>query len=491
MMALAVRQTKPATTAPPARSGVLQRRCACGGTPGPTGECAECHRNKRLGVGRSPLQPKLRIGRADDPLEREADRVAEQVMRMPEPKRYQQPDKEKEERLQITHLVQRRVTSSETGLEEAPPIVHDVLRSPGRQLEPPTRQFMESRFGYDFSRVRIHADEKAAAAAQAVNARAFTMGRHVVFGPNEYAPGSQEGQRLLAHELAHSIQQSLILDVHTAPASDTANGLHWGRAEHAAVQANQERRFQLQSPAQGSQPTGLSEETPTAVRFSVSEDQVQCNRGEREEALSSCPSKEELDDIEQRYRAMVEKAREDGYDVAANNLEHFLAGSGTKRTLSVDWLRGFSSLLEAERTNQERFEDQLEDTAEAMNHGDRRSLSDYWDRKFTASRFEELYYASGTSTIRSTGNFTLERIENVVNLHGTVNHHWFDIYDWHAGLSAYVPGFGSISDQDALILQQCRGAKSFDMEADWRQRLSGTIEVGWLYNDTSFTWTGT
>ncbi len=86
-------------------------------------------------------------------------------------------------------------------------IAQNALRSPGRPLDPSTRRFMEARFGHDFSRVRVHADGKAAVSAQAVNARAFTVGRDVVFGPGEYAPGSQEGQRLLAHELAHVVQQ--------------------------------------------------------------------------------------------------------------------------------------------------------------------------------------------------------------------------------------------------------------------------------------------
>ncbi|HEB98833.1 MAG TPA: DUF4157 domain-containing protein, partial [Thiotrichales bacterium] len=202
----AAKQPKPATTVPPTRSGILQRKCACGGNPGPTGECAECRRKKRLGINGTPLQPKLRIGRPDDPLEREADRVADLVMRMPEPKVQKQPDEE-EELLQTKPLVQRRVSGLETGLEEAPPIVHEVLRSPGRPLDPATRAFFEPRFGYDFGRVRVHTGLKAAEAAEAINAKAFTVGRDVVFGKDEYAPGSGEGKRLLGHELVHVGQE--------------------------------------------------------------------------------------------------------------------------------------------------------------------------------------------------------------------------------------------------------------------------------------------
>jgi hypothetical protein len=95
-----------------------------------------------------------------------------------------------------------------SGSTEAPPIVHDVLRSPGRPLEAGTRSFMEPRFGHDFSGVRVHSDSRAAESARAVNALAYTVGHNVVFGAGQYTPGDAGGQRLLAHELAHVVQQS-------------------------------------------------------------------------------------------------------------------------------------------------------------------------------------------------------------------------------------------------------------------------------------------
>jgi hypothetical protein len=90
------------------------------------------------------------------------------------------------------------------------PIVHDVLRSPGQPLDAETRAFMEPRFGHDFSRVRVHTDAKAAQSAKAVNALAYTVGRDVVFGAGQYAPQSQAGRRLMAHELTHAVQQSQV-----------------------------------------------------------------------------------------------------------------------------------------------------------------------------------------------------------------------------------------------------------------------------------------
>lgn len=89
----------------------------------------------------------------------------------------------------------------------APQSVHEVLRSPGRPLDPATRHFMGSRFGRDFHDVRVHADDRAAASAHAVHARAYTVGSHVVFSANQYAPHTVPGRRLLAHELAHVAQQ--------------------------------------------------------------------------------------------------------------------------------------------------------------------------------------------------------------------------------------------------------------------------------------------
>lgn len=90
----------------------------------------------------------------------------------------------------------------------APPIVHSVLNArAGRPMDPTTRSAMESRFGYDFGQVRLHSDAQAAESAKAVSAKAYTVGDDVVFGAGRYAPGTSEGKWLLAHELAHVVQQ--------------------------------------------------------------------------------------------------------------------------------------------------------------------------------------------------------------------------------------------------------------------------------------------
>lgn len=144
---------QPTWTPAPARATLLQRKCACGGTPGTSGECEECRKKK----------------------------------------------------------LQRKTRNAEPGTRNdsaVPPVVHEVLGSPGQPLAPATRALMEPRFGHDFGQVRVHSDARAAESARSVGADAFTAGPDVVFGAAQFAPEPPAGQRLLAHELTHVLQQS-------------------------------------------------------------------------------------------------------------------------------------------------------------------------------------------------------------------------------------------------------------------------------------------
>ncbi|MDQ3775764.1 MAG: DUF4157 domain-containing protein [Pseudomonadota bacterium] len=155
------------------------------------------------------VQAKLTVGPPGDIYEKEADYVSEQVMRMPEPQLQriwrgmstEQRDQEHE------HLQTKRMESSDLGQTAAPPIVHEVLGSPGQPLDPTARAFMEPRFGQDFSRIRIHNDLRATESAQAIDALAYTLGEHIVFGAGQYVPNTSDGKQLLSHELTHSMQQ--------------------------------------------------------------------------------------------------------------------------------------------------------------------------------------------------------------------------------------------------------------------------------------------
>ncbi|MCX6674687.1 MAG: DUF4157 domain-containing protein [Methanothrix sp.] len=208
------------------------------------------------------IQAKLVVNEPGDKYEQEADRIAEQVMSMPEPaaqKQVQracpeceeevqrQPEEEEEEKIQakpiaeqITPLVLRQTEPDKEEEEtvqaqrdevqrQEEPEEEEVavqkkgpgggavgrgleaqirsLKGSGQPLSPHVRGFFEPRFGQDFGQVRVHTDARAAEAARAVNARAFTVGRNVVLGEEEYVPETVAGRRLLAHELTHIIQQ--------------------------------------------------------------------------------------------------------------------------------------------------------------------------------------------------------------------------------------------------------------------------------------------
>jgi Domain of unknown function (DUF4157) len=143
------------------------------------------------------LQTKLAINQPGDEYEQEADRIADQVLAAP------------------THhavsgappRIQRFSGQSNGQMDVAPANVDQALASPGGSLEPALRQDMEQCFGYDFSRVRVHTGSAAEQSAQDLNANAYTIGHDIVFGAGRLAPETQEGRRLLAHELTHVIQQ--------------------------------------------------------------------------------------------------------------------------------------------------------------------------------------------------------------------------------------------------------------------------------------------
>ncbi|MGF1643977.1 MAG: DUF4157 domain-containing protein [Thiotrichales bacterium] len=199
-MKLSVIQAASATSRfTPARvQPLLQRKCACGAQASTlSGECEEC-RQRALGV-----QTQLAISQPGDPWEREADQVAARVTQLSD--------------ADIAHRAPRQLQRLGDGPVagiRAPGVVERVLHQSGQTLEPTTRAFFEPRLGYDLSRVRVHRDPAAAASARAVNAHAYTVGQHVVFGTGQYAPATSRGRALLAHELTHVIQQRGALQRH-------------------------------------------------------------------------------------------------------------------------------------------------------------------------------------------------------------------------------------------------------------------------------------
>lgn len=160
----------------------------------------------------------------------------------------------------------QRAAVNTASQDAAPPIVQDVLSSPGQALDSETRSFMEPRFGHDFSGVRVHTDERAAESARAVNALAYTAGQDVVFDEGQYKPDTIEGRQLLAHELTHVVQQASIStrDAQTDPArliSDPSDASELA-ANEAANQATTERSGKIGSFGQNANQAFIQRQAP-------------------------------------------------------------------------------------------------------------------------------------------------------------------------------------------------------------------------------------
>ena len=143
------------------------------------------------------------------------------------------------------------------GSSEIPLLVTEVLRSPGQVLDPATRDFMETRFDHDFGTVRVHADSRAADSAAGMDAEAYTVGANVVFGHGAFQPGTAAGRRLLAHELAHVIQQQH-RDSNRSISPASAGDRWEQEAEHAADDVARGRRARASSSGN---PPGLQRQT--------------------------------------------------------------------------------------------------------------------------------------------------------------------------------------------------------------------------------------
>jgi hypothetical protein len=214
------------------------------------------------------IQPKLIVGAADDPLEREADRVADEVMggsaapavqpssdgnavrrscascAEEEQRKHDRMEREASSGGGSPGTVQRKCASCTeedekkqgdvhrkpisiavaSGAFSAPAIVGAALTSSGQPMEEQARAMFEKRLGFSFAQVRVHADATAAASAQAINALAYTAGNRIVFGAGAYQPRNPEGQKLLAHELTHVIQQGHGVPLAPAPAAPAVSG---------------------------------------------------------------------------------------------------------------------------------------------------------------------------------------------------------------------------------------------------------------------------
>jgi hypothetical protein len=217
-------------------------------------------KNRKPLVSQPPLiQTKLTINQPGDKYEQEADRIAEEVMRMPDPvpqRKCINCDEDEEEVLQAKRST-GQVTATQD--QDMTPLVQKVLRSPGQPLDNDTREFMESRFEYDFSKVRVHANTQASESAMALNARAYTVRQNIVFKEGEYKPRMAKGRELLAHELVHVMQQASAPVTNPLYTADVRNASEH-EATTIAVQAISTGQkavpVQLHTPARIARQTG-------------------------------------------------------------------------------------------------------------------------------------------------------------------------------------------------------------------------------------------
>lgn len=256
--ATASRATVPAselrrrTSLPRSRTQAPQRlmrsACACGGT------CPHC-----AAGAAATLRPGLTVSEPGDPFERGADRVADAVMRTPDA-------------APASHPPHRSVETA-TGLQrkESPAPASPAIPSGlgalggGAPLQSSDRSFFEPRFGRSFSDVRIHTGDRASEAAQAVSARAFTLGNSIVMGEGAYAPGTQAGRALLAHELTHVAQQDADRIVRRKMKIDTDCGGHedvlnaaWDKGLEITKQTIESLSTALQAISMGGVPKSLA-----------------------------------------------------------------------------------------------------------------------------------------------------------------------------------------------------------------------------------------
>jgi uncharacterized protein DUF4157 len=160
------------------------------------------------------IQRKLTVGAVDDPLEDEADNMADKVMRMPEQNFIQRKcthceEEEKAQRKPLVSFIQKKENSINNNSITGDNISSQIrsTKGSGNSLPGLTKTFMESRFGADFSNINIHSDNNAAELSNQLNAQAFTVGNNIYFNEGKYQPESFEGKKLLAHELTHTLQQ--------------------------------------------------------------------------------------------------------------------------------------------------------------------------------------------------------------------------------------------------------------------------------------------
>jgi hypothetical protein len=273
----------------------------------------QTHGNRYVQRVVTGIQAKLKVGQPGDIYEQEADRVAEQVMGMPEPVVQLQTEEEKEkaEELiqhkplseQITPMVQRQTEKEEPimmkplvqgqadgGFQASHSLEGRLAARPGsgRPLPVEVRSFMEPRFRTDFSGVRVHTDSEAAQMTRKLSAQAFTHGSDVYFGASRYDPGTTAGKRLLAHELTHVVQQTQDVSLGLTGASAVIQRVNGEEETPSARQGvfpvNWDRSFSVGNYTVNVRVQGELQWSPFSIRITGEENGIFIRDGDEERA---------------------------------------------------------------------------------------------------------------------------------------------------------------------------------------------------------------
>lgn len=387
----------------------------------------------------SILQKKLAMNLPGDAYEQEADRMAEKALSAP------------------VHTIStgaqfsiQRLAGSSKG-EAVPSSVDRLLAGPGRPLEPELREDMEAHFGYDLSQVRVHIGAAAERSARDVNAIAYTAGSNIVFGAGRFSPSTPDGRRLLAHELTHVIQQSKAVDIHPRR-ENKRQALH---SEFLAVQ----RKVDCSLDHIDKECAGAASSCMTAKSY--------CEK--------KYPAKEDIDKL---HANAIKGANEykSKYPNAADNLLHFLNGSGKEKVMNVDLFRNHPATLQKQGEHMAVFK---EGARKRFVSGQLKiggpAVEMVWTDTANAfsSDFNDLGLAVGGYTLCSKVS---AKALDPKEVGGSKDYLWlrfdpwsiqaFDCYNWDPGKGIGLP---FATDNDLCCLENAGRAKHYRIRTDpWK-----------------------
>lgn len=397
---------------PPA---AVQKKCACGGSGGDHGECEEC-RHEKLSL-------------------------------------------------------QRRAAGKHEPAGVSPTI-SEALRSPGQPLDGATRAFFEPRFGYDFSRVRVHTDQKAAESATSVNALAYTVGRDVVFGAGHFSPSTKAGINLLAHELTHVVQQGSLDGTGQTVAEIGCRGDSYER--QADQVAHQVTKSDL--PLRGAEPS----HSLSRRRLAVQRNDLNCYttavRDECNNATAKCataadyckgkfPTAADLDNFIANIKTNF--ATSDFGPNAKRNFGHWLDGTGSDLVMPTKVFEGHPGTKDALSTHRSKF---LEGVQKRIADGRIKpgTLSDVIFYTGHANAFSLPPPPHSDDLAYAVGGFQLcSNVRVMVTSLGSDRYkvqfaEWkceaFDCYNWDPGKGI---GMGDFNDKTLCCVENAGKAKHF------------------------------